>query len=104
MIETVDEDGSGKIELDEFMLIIKNTTADEKMAQINKFFKDMSSGVLDSQDLSFTMIVQKIRRKYMMEALLCDPITQSEKQQVGKRIMKNVRESLVNNRKIFIKT
>ena len=32
MIEMVDEDGSGKIELDEFMLIIKNTTADEKTA------------------------------------------------------------------------
>ena len=42
MIDAVDVDGSGQIEFDEFLLIIKNSNADEKTAKINKFFKDMT--------------------------------------------------------------
>lgn len=71
MVADVDEDGSGQIEFDEFLLIIKNSDANEKTAKINRFFKDMSNGVLGSKDLSFNIIVQNIRRQYMMDAILC---------------------------------
>ena len=57
MVEAVDEDGSGMIEFDEFLLIIKNSDANEKTAKINKFFKDMSNNVLGTKDLSFNIIV-----------------------------------------------
>jgi Ca2+-binding EF-hand superfamily protein len=62
MVKDVDEDGSGMIEFDEFLLIIKNSDANEKTAKINKFFKDMSNNVLGTKDLSFNIIVQSIRR------------------------------------------
>lgn len=58
MIDEVDEDGSGMIEFDEFLLIIKNSDKNNsKTAKINKFFKDMSNNVLGSKDLSFNIIV-----------------------------------------------
>ncbi len=44
MVDAVDEDGSGMIEFDEFLTIIKNSDGDQKMSKINKFFKDMTSG------------------------------------------------------------
>ena len=44
MINSVDQDGSGKIEFPEFLSIIKNSDGSEKTAKINKFFKDMTSG------------------------------------------------------------
>ena len=59
MIDEVDEDGSGMIEFEEFLLIIKNSDkgGNQKTAKINKFFKDMSNNVLGSKDLSFNIIV-----------------------------------------------
>ena len=35
MIKEVDADGSGMIEFDEFLMIIKNSDADEKTSKIN---------------------------------------------------------------------
>ena len=74
MIMSVDDDGSGMIEFPEFLEIIKNSDANEKTAKINKFFKDMSNGTLGKnegmKDLSFNLIVQTIRRKHMMDAIL----------------------------------
>ena len=49
MVNDVDVDGSGLIEFDEFLLIIKNSDASEKTAKINKFFKDMSNNVLGTK-------------------------------------------------------
>ena len=67
----VDIDGSGQIEFNEFLLIIKLSNADEKTAKINKFFKDMTQGVLVVEGLSFNQIVASTRRAYMMDAILC---------------------------------
>ena len=44
MVDAVDEDGSGMIEFQEFLSIIKNSDGDQKLGKINKFFKDMTSG------------------------------------------------------------
>ena len=70
MIVAVDDDGSGMIEFGEFLGIIKNSDGNEKTMAINKFFKDMTSGKLAGDDLSFNLLVQKLRRDYMMDAIL----------------------------------
>ena len=70
MIDSVDDDGSGMIEFPEFLGIIKNSDGNDKTAKINKFFKDMTSGKLAGEDLSFNLLVQKMRRDYMMDAIL----------------------------------
>lgn len=57
MIDSVDDDGSGMIEFPEFLGIIKNSDGNEKTAKINKFFKDMTSGKLAGEDLSFNLLV-----------------------------------------------
>lgn len=57
MIKIVDDDGSGMIEFPEFLKIIKNSDGNEKTAKINKFFKDMTSGKLTGDDLSFNLLV-----------------------------------------------
>jgi Ca2+-binding EF-hand superfamily protein len=71
MIDLVDEDKSGKIEFGEFLSIIKNSDGNDKTAKINKFFKDLTNGNLtNGSDLSFYLLVQKMRRDYLMEALM----------------------------------
>jgi Ca2+-binding EF-hand superfamily protein len=57
IVREVDEDGSGQIEFDEFLLIIKNSDSNIKTAKIHQFFKDMSNGNLGSKDLSFNVLV-----------------------------------------------
>jgi hypothetical protein len=57
MVKVVDEDESGQIEFGEFLQIIKNSDGNEKTEKINKFFQDMSNGLLGSKDLNFNIIV-----------------------------------------------
>lgn len=70
MIDSVDDDGSGMIEFPEFLGIIKNSDGNSKTEKINQFFKDMTSGKLAGEGLSFNLLVQKLRRDYMMDAIL----------------------------------
>lgn len=91
MVDAVDEDGSGQIEFPEFLSIIKNSDGDEKMGKINKFFKDMTSGQLAGNDLSFNLLVQKLRRDYLMDAIMSnDP----KRKEFGDKILKNVGRQL----------
>ena len=89
MIEEVDEDKSGQIEFDEFLMIIKNSDAQSKNAKINKFFKDMSSGKLGGKDLNFSVFVNNIKRKYMMANFLSSQI---DERRNGQRIFRNMSE------------
>ena len=57
MIDAVDDDKSGMIEFPEFLKIIKGSNATDKTAKINKFFKDMTTGKLTSDGISFNMFV-----------------------------------------------
>lgn len=85
MVDLVDEDGSGKIEFGEFLSIIKNQS-DDRTQKINRFFKDMASGSLAGSDLSFNLLVQKLRRDYMLDAIMSpDP----SKREFGERILAN---------------
>lgn len=62
MIRDVDDDGSGFIEFPEFLQIIKNADGNEKLAVINKFFKELTSGKLGGKNISFPVLVQNMRR------------------------------------------
>lgn len=94
MIKLVDDDGSGMIEFQEFLGIIKNADGNTKTAQINKFFKDMTSGKLSNgEELSFPLLVQKMRREHLMNALLGED---ESKKEAGGKILKNVSRSLQN--------
>ena len=88
MIDAVDEDKSGQIEFGEFLGILKNSS-DERTAKINKFFKDMASGHLGDADLPFNLLVQKMRREYMMNAIMSSI---PEKREFGERILKNAKK------------
>jgi Ca2+-binding EF-hand superfamily protein len=57
MINSVDDDGSGMIEFPEFLGIIKNSDGNEKTAKIYNFFKDMTTGKLAGEGLSFNLLV-----------------------------------------------
>jgi Ca2+-binding EF-hand superfamily protein len=87
MVDAVDEDGSGQIEFEEFLTIIKGSNANDKTAKINKFFKDMTTGKLASEGISFSMFVQKMRRDYLKDAIMGDD---PSKKEFGIKIMKNV--------------
>ncbi|CDW72928.1 ef hand family protein [Stylonychia lemnae] len=87
MVDAVDEDGSGQIEFPEFLSIIKNSDGNEKMGKINKFFKDMTSGQLAGNDLSFNLLVQKLRRDYLMDAIMSGDV---KKKEFGEKILRNV--------------
>ena len=98
LIKLVDFDGSGLIEFDEFLMVIKSSDQNEKTAKINKFFKDLSNGMGSGKQsaLSFNQIVQAIRRKYMMDAILvCKDNVRHEQ---GCRILSNVKKSLNGQR------
>ena len=62
----VDTSGSGEIEFDEFLAILKGG------GETSQFFKDMSKGKIGSKDLSFNIIVQDYRRKAMLDSLVKD--------------------------------
>jgi hypothetical protein len=85
MIDLVDEDGSGQIEFDEFLGIIKNDSG-ESTSKINNFFKELASGHLGGGNLSFNMIVQNMRRNYMLNAIMSQIPADRE---FGLRILRN---------------
>lgn len=47
----------------------------------------MTSGQLAASDLSFNMLVQKLRRDYLMDAIMS---TDPKKKEFGEKILKNV--------------
>lgn len=95
MIDSVDDDGSGMIEFQEFLGIIKNSDGNAKTTKINQFFKDMTSGKLAGEDLSFNLLVQKLRREHLMNAILSGD---AGKRELGVKILKNVGKQLQSHK------
>ena len=69
MIDLVDEDGSGMIEFNEFLNIIKDSGENEKTKLIRDFFKNLAQGNLGTKDVSFPIFVCNSRRKHLMDAI-----------------------------------
>jgi len=69
MIDLVDEDGSGKIEFDEFLTIIQDSGENEQTKLIRNFFKDLSQGHLGTENMSFPLFICNMRRKHLIDAI-----------------------------------
>ena len=95
MIDSVDDDGSGMIEFPEFLGIIKNSDGNDKTSKINQFFKDMTSGKLAGDDLSFNLLVQKLRREHLMNAIVSKD---AAKKEAGEKILKNVGRQILSHK------
>jgi hypothetical protein len=54
----------------------------------------MTSGKLTKQELSFNLLVQKMRREHMMNAILPTDPKDPGKRKNGERILKNVSKQL----------
>lgn len=95
MIKIVDTDGSGQIEFEEFLEIVKGGNGS---APISKFFKGLIDGKLikDSKVLPFKTVVSSYRRKMIMNALMCQDTKKKEK---GERIMKAFARSISTAKK-----
>lgn len=72
MIEKVDADGSGQVEFEEFLTIIKDQDGDDKDAdQMTKFFKDLVNGKIGKQGISVQVVINQLKRQKLLDAILC---------------------------------
>ena len=94
LVKEVDEDGSGKIEFDEFLLIMssikkKDNGKQEDSSSLYDFFKDMMEGNINKmgdmdKDLPFMLNYSMYRRRRIMDAIMKKD---SDKGKLGEKIM-----------------
>jgi Ca2+-binding EF-hand superfamily protein len=65
----VDEDGSGSIEFNEFLSILKNTEGGEQVKAIKKFFEGLAKGQYGDMNIAFSNYVLERRRRSLIDAL-----------------------------------
>lgn len=95
MVKSVDFDGSGSIEFEEFLTILRGSKGN---AAIASFFKGLIEGTLikDARTLPFKLVVSAYRRKMLMDALMAKENIKKEK---GERVMKAFSRQINNNRR-----
>jgi hypothetical protein len=88
IVDSVDEDGSGQIEFDEFLSIIKSKHGSN--SGIVDFFKDLTDGKLAggkiSNKLPFLHVISTIRRQKMLQGIMA---AEGEKKDEGMKILNN---------------
>lgn len=80
IVQDVDDDGTGKIEFDEFVKIIKtgNSTskggASENTVKIYNFFKSLTTGKFNKKgkELIFKLFISGYRRTKILNAMMGD--------------------------------
>ena len=98
MVEAVDDDKSGQIEFGEFLNIVANTDDDAKV--LTEFFKGYTSGEYkkyDSEHISFAVLTNNLKRKYLLNAIMSKPDSVERKQ--GRRILDNIKKHLDDEKK-----
>ena len=95
MVRSVDFDGSGSIEFEEFLTILKGSRGN---AAIANFFKGLIEGTLikDAKTLPFKLVVSAFRRKMLMDSLMCRDLDRKEK---GEKVMKAFAKQLSINKR-----
>jgi len=89
MVMAVDDDGSGCIEFPEFLDILKNSGDNEATKEMTTFFKKLTTGEIGSKDISFSLFVQRSKRKHLMDAIVGTKGSPEKKK--GKSILSNIR-------------
>ena len=87
LIDLVDEDGSGEIEFNEFLSILKNNSGGEQSRAIKVFFEGLAQGKFGSTEIPFSNYVLEQRRRSIIDAFRSQDQVKKEK---GKRILRNV--------------
>jgi Ca2+-binding EF-hand superfamily protein len=101
LIQSVDDDGSGEIEFQEFLRIITNTSKKKSKGNenITNFFKKLSKNTISKEQnlthFSFKTIMGILRRENLLKTFLSD--TDTEKSQ-GERILKAYKTFLENKK------
>jgi len=101
IVESVDEDGSSKIEFGEFLQIIKGGSAaakegkesDNGTGAIHNFFKKLTSGELKgkNENMPFSLFISMMRRKRIIDSMMSKDI---EKKKGGELILNNYKKQL----------
>lgn len=81
LMSAVDDDGSGLIEFNEFLAIVRDGYNDA----ICHVFKQMMAGQLGDKNLSFSMLASTYRRRMLLDAMMAPAGSSQER---GKRIMR----------------
>ena len=94
-MKSVDFDGSGSIEFEEFLTILKGSRGN---AAIANFFKGLIEGTLikDAKTLPFKLVVSAFRRKMLMDSLMSKEVEKKEK---GEKVMKAFAKQILINKK-----
>jgi len=82
LMSAVDDDGSGLIEFNEFLAIVRDGYNDA----ICHVFKQMMAGQLGDKNLSFSMLASTYRRRMLLDAMMAP--NGGSSQERGKRIMR----------------
>lgn len=99
LVNTVDEDGTGEIEFEEFLLIMRSIKKNDGQTDSNlyEFFRDMVKGDFDKMgdmdnDIPFKLNFSQYRRKRILDSIMCPP---GEKKDKGSKIMNNFKKQLI---------
>lgn len=95
LMSAVDDDGSGLIEFNEFLAIVR----DGYNAAICHVFKQMMAGQLGDKNLSFSMLASTYRRRMLLDAMMAP---QGSSQERGKRIMRAFAEQMREYKKLSV--
>lgn len=92
LVAEVDEDGSGKIEFDEFLLIMRSIKKGKGESSLFQFFDDMVKGKLSKmgdmdKDQPFMLNISMYRRRRIMDAIMGDDKDNVSKKKFGQKIM-----------------
>lgn len=82
----MDEDGSGCIEFNEFLSILKNSEGGEQTKAIKKFFEGLAKGQYGDLNIAFSNYVLERRRRSLIDALKSKDKAKKEQ---GQKILKN---------------
>jgi len=103
-IDQVDQDDTGEIEFDEFLLIMRDIKNKDKSKSsdnsLYSFFKDMIEGNFNKRgdmdnDIPFMLNFSQYRRRRIIDAIVCKEDKEDEKRKLGQKILNVNLENII---------